>query len=90
MDRETRQQGIEFIVVILPILVDVQKGTFKPVYDRIKKILDECGIKYLDLTFSVVHYKDSNLWILPFDQHPNEIANAILAHEVRNFFKKYK
>ncbi len=90
MDRETKQQGIEFVVVILPILVDVQKGTFRPVYDRIKKLLDECGIKYLDLTSSVVHYRDSNLWILPFHPHPNEIANAIFAQELRNFFKKYK
>lgn len=90
MDRETKQQGIEFVVVILPILVDVQKGTFRPVYDRVKKLLDECGIKYLDITSSVVHYGDSSLWILPFDQHPNEIANAIFAQELRNFFKKYK
>ncbi|MFA5389747.1 MAG: hypothetical protein WC312_08380 [Candidatus Omnitrophota bacterium] len=90
MDRETKRLGVDFAVVILPILADLREETFRPVYNRIKRLLDEYGIKYLDLTASVAGYEDISLWILPFDQHPNEIANSIFAQELRNFFKKYK
>lgn len=85
---ETEKRNAEFLVVILPILVNVREETFKPVYDRIKAQLADNKIDYFDLSDSVRSYKDSELWILPFDQHPNEIANQIFAEKLSVFLAK--
>lgn len=88
MNLEARQQDVDFFIVILPILVDVKEGAFTQVYDKIKRIFDRYGIKYFDLTPSVMaHDDDLNLWILPFDQHPNETANAIFARALSILLK---
>ena len=87
MNIEAKQNGVDFYVVILPILIDIQKTTFKPVYNKIIEILNENNINYFDISSSVSSYRDSELWILPFDQHPNEIANAIFAQKLSIFLK---
>jgi len=88
MKQEALANGSGFAVVILPVLIDLKFGTFNPVYNRIKALFDENDIMYFDLTSSVVAYSDKDLWILPFDQHPNEIANEIFTQKLRDFFIK--
>ena len=88
MKQEALTNGADFTVVILPVLIDLKSGTFNPVYNRIKTLFDENDIKYFDLTSAVAGYSDKYLWILPFDQHPNEIANEIFAQKLRDFFIK--
>ncbi len=83
---EAKKRRVKFFIVILPILVDVRAGTFKPIYDGIKKQFAESGIDYIDLSASLSDYKDSSLWILPYDQHPNEVANQIFAEHLSNYF----
>lgn len=87
MKKQAELGGRKFYVVILPFLVDVKKGTFTPVYNRIKKLFNEYKINYLDLSESVKSYNDSELWILPFDQHPNELANEIFVNQLYPKFK---
>ena len=76
------EEGRKFIAVILPILVDLEKETFKAVYERAVMKLEEQGILVLDLSNVLKGFSDSELWILPFDQHPNEIANHIFAEQL--------
>ncbi len=88
MQAETKERNITFIIVMLPILVDVQETTFDPVYNTIEQTLTESGIKYISLVDCVSGYKDSDLWILPFDQHPNEIAHQLFANRLSSFLKE--
>jgi len=85
---ETEKRNAEFLVVILPILVNVREETFRPVYDGIEAQLANNKIDFIDLSGSVSSYKDSELWIMPFDQHPNEIANQIFAEKLTSFLVK--
>ena len=73
------RHGRRFVVVILPILVDLRAGTFEPVYAAARRALSERGIAYVDLSRALTADRDSALWILPFDQHPNERANDAFA-----------
>ena len=79
MDRESAERGQRLVVVILPILVDVGKGTFEGVYAAVRAALDARRIRRIDLTRSAPAADDRDLWILPFDQHPNERANEAFA-----------
>lgn len=79
MQRESAAAGRRFAVVILPILVDLRAGTFAPLYAAVRRALDARGIASVDLTRTLDGERDASLWILPFDQHPNERANAVFA-----------
>jgi hypothetical protein len=81
MQREAAAHGRRFAVVLLPILVDLRAGTFEPVYAAIRQALAEREITVIDLSRSL-DGRDSDYWILPFDQHPNARANAVFAREL--------
>lgn len=82
LDKEAKRQGRQLRIILLPILVDLKENTFRPVYQTIMTKLSTHGIQYYDLTGVLPPQKDSAYWILPFDQHPNEKANAIFAKEL--------
>ena len=52
MNRAAVERGRRFVVVILPILVDLRAGTFEPVYAAIRSALEARGIRYIDLSRS--------------------------------------
>lgn len=82
-----RDNNADLFVVILPVLVDVKSGVFGPVYTNIRRCLDAQGIVYFDLSDSITSFDDSDLWIMPCDQHPNEIANRIFADRLHTLIK---
>jgi hypothetical protein len=82
MQRAAVEHGSRFAVVILPILVDLRAHTFEPVYAAIRRALDARGVPYIDLSRALDGESDASLWILPFDQHPNERANAAFAQRL--------
>ena len=82
MNRAAAERGRRFAVVILPILVDLRAGTFEPVSAAIRSALAARGIPYVDLSHALDGECDASLWILPFDQHPNERAHAAFARRL--------
>jgi hypothetical protein len=87
MKKMADKEGRRYMVVLLPILVDLKKETFKMVFERLVSELEDRGILVLDLSNDLKDFEDSDLWILPFDQHPNEIANRIFAEKL---FQRYR
>ncbi len=79
-------EGKQFRLALLPIFIDLQKDTFRPVYDGIKADLQERNIEFFDLTYGYESYSDASMWIFPVDQHPNEVANAIFAEQLTKEF----
>jgi lysophospholipase L1-like esterase len=82
MQRACADTGTRFVVVMLPMLVDLRAGTFTPVYAAIQQALAQRGIPCIDLTGTLDGGVDASYWILPFDQHPNERANAAFARRL--------
>jgi hypothetical protein len=67
--------------------VDLKKDTFQPLYRGIKKRFESSEIEYIDLTQCLSNFNDKDVWILPFDQHPNETANAVFAEVLLHEFE---
>jgi hypothetical protein len=88
LNETVKSKGMRLTVVLLPILVDLQQHTFRPLYDGIKKSLDRAQIDYIDLTECLDNFNDSDVWVLPFDQHPNKIANKVFADTLYTQFQK--
>ena len=85
LDKEVRKKGMHLRVIILPILIDLKKGTFRPVFQTIMDDLKARKIEYYDLTSVLPPRTDSDYWIMPIDQHPNEKANAIFANRLASY-----
>ena len=80
--RAAADRGARFRIVLLPVLIDLEAEGFRPVYDELSRRLAAEGIPVLDITDSVRGRRDSDLWILPVDQHPNEVASALFAERL--------
>lgn len=77
-----RARGCSFYVAMLPLLVDLQHEPFAPVFEEVRRRLTASGVTVINLTGTVRGREDKDLWITPFDQHPNEIANRLFALEL--------
>jgi len=86
LNSEAQQKGVPLYVVVLPMLVDVGKDTFIPLYEGIKSALDRNQLEYIDLTECLKGIRDQDFWVLPFDQHPNHRANRIFANRLFDTF----
>ncbi len=87
LNRAASAHGTPLTVAILPIMVDLKKGTFHPLYDGIRQRIEAEGINCIDLTRCLDGRTDRELWILPFDQHPNSEANRVFAERL---FEEYR
>lgn len=85
--RAAEERGARLRVVLLPILVDLEDEGFRPVYHELSRRLAAEGIPVLDVTDSVRGRLESDLWVLPIDQHPNEIASALFAERLYAMWK---
>jgi lysophospholipase L1-like esterase len=81
--------GVPFIVVILPVLIDLENYPLQSIHETLYEIFKNEKIDYLDVTTAFINFKDKNLWILPYDQHPNEIATRIIAKVIYRKIKTY-
>jgi lysophospholipase L1-like esterase len=88
LNEAAKNNGVRFYVALLPILVDLKKDTFHPLYDGIRRALDDHKIEYFDLTESLSGFDDRDVWVLPFDQHPNEKANKVFADRLFEEFQR--
>jgi len=79
MRAEAGKRGARFFTALLPTLIDLRAGTFRPVYREILRRLEDMGISCIDLSGTVDGFDEQSLWIIPVDQHPNEIANSLFA-----------
>ena len=80
--RAAADRGARLRIVLLPVLIDLEREGFRPVYDELSRRLTAEGIPVLDVTDSVLGRRESDLWILPVDQHPNEVASALFAERL--------
>ena len=87
LDAEVRAAGKTLDVALLPVLIDLHRESFRPIYDGIATRLAERGIEMLDTTGVVRGLRESDLWVLPIDQHPNEVASALIAERLRELLE---
>ena len=69
-------------MVILPVFIDLDKYPFQEINEYLYDIFKKEEIDYVDVTGAFKEIKDRKLWILPYDQHPNEAAHGIIADKL--------
>lgn len=79
-------RGIDFQVVLLPELHDVNNEIFANVYNNLALFLEENDIDYLNLAkLFENHPNQIELWVSYDDAHPNNIAHKKIAESSLKF-----
>ena len=79
-------KGIEFQVVLLPELHDVNNEIFANVYNNLALFLKDNNIDYLNLAkLFENHPNQIELWVSYDDAHPNNIAHKKIAESTLEF-----
>jgi lysophospholipase L1-like esterase len=89
MKQLASEGGVVLGLVVFPILVDLGEGyPFRLVCDAIAAFGKENEIAVHDLRPAFKDERAPELWVSPFDQHPNERAHAIAAQSIYPFLLK--
>lgn len=87
--RGCRQRGIALLVVIFPLLVDLERNyPFGAEIDEIARFCKQNGIDCIDLLPTFLGKKAELLWTLPTNAHPNEVANRLAAETIFQAFTR--
>jgi hypothetical protein len=74
------EKALTCYLVIFPLLIDLDAGyPFYAIHEDVKHAVDSNVISVIDLLPLFSGKKPNKLWVHPTDQHPNEIAHAIVA-----------
>lgn len=78
-----RARGADFLVVLLPLLVELE-GDY-PFLDTSRAIRDALrarGVAFHDATPALLGQRTETLWVHPTDHHPNERAHRLIAEDL--------
>ena len=85
MHNMTAEQGGQFILIIFPLLWELDDYPFVPIHQLLKDFCNQNQIKVLDLLPFFQKRKTQALWAAPSDHHPNEIAHKIAAQAILKY-----
>jgi len=82
-----RAMGIEFHLVIFPMLVDLDDYAFSAIEAEIVRFARANSIPVFSLTPGFLGEDDRSLWISPTNQHPNVEGNRIAADTLEPYLR---
>ncbi len=74
-----REQGIQIIVFHIPELRELKPYAFPDVTEKVRKVVEANGMKFIDLLPSVENFDPASLWVTVPDPHPNGKAEIAMA-----------
>lgn len=78
-----QQRGIDLLVVVFPLLVDLERSyPFTAEVDEIVRFCHQNRIDCINLLPTFLGKKSELLWSLPSDTHPNQVAHRLAAETI--------
>ena len=74
--RDRRTTGIKIVVFHLPELRELKPYPFQDVTDKVKKVVEANGMRFVDLLPTVENMDPASLWVTVPDPHPNAKADT--------------
>jgi len=83
-----KEHNIRLYFMMMPEVHDLQNYQYGFVHDKMKKIANDLGYKYVDALSAFQTVEDAqSLWAMPGDPHPNAKAHHIFADVIYPFLK---
>ncbi|MDH3211643.1 MAG: SGNH/GDSL hydrolase family protein [Myxococcales bacterium] len=87
--RIAESAGARFAVAIFPFLYELDAGyPFRPLHEMVAQFCTWNGIRVIDLFDAFEGHSDTDLWVHPSDQHPNEDGHRIAADALADFIRR--
>jgi len=82
-------RGGDFVVVLLPLLMDLDgEYPFSAVSREVARAFEARGVSFHDVTPAFLGHRPAELWVHPADRHPNEVGHRIIAHDVEPLLRQ--
>ena len=89
MKAKADEYGAQFTLMIFPIIFWPNgEYPFGPIHEKMRQIAKDLGIDVIDLKDTFLKYPDSELWVHPVDQHPNDFAQKITSEKIIEYLKQ--
>ena len=75
----SRKTGVKIVVFHLPELREFKPYPFADVTAKVKKVVEENGLRFVDLLPTVENMDPASLWVTVPDPHPNAKADTAFA-----------
>ena len=85
--KRCRSRSIPFLLVIFPLLIDLDDYDFHDVEAEIERFAQSADIPTRSLTPSFLGKDAPTLWVAPNNQHPNELGHQIAADGLRPYLR---
>lgn len=79
MDRQARDRGIPFYLVVYPLMVSLRHYPFAQVHQTIRRLATARGVTVIDLLPDFEKHAGETLTVHPIDSHPNALGHRIAA-----------
>jgi lysophospholipase L1-like esterase len=83
------ERGIPFVVVIYPLLVELENYQGKNAHDAIRTYCESIGVPTIDLLPVFEHHSASQFWVNFMDPHPNAEAHALVSDYVLDHMRQH-
>jgi lysophospholipase L1-like esterase len=77
-----KEQGIQIIVFNIPELRELKPYAFPDVTEKVRKVVEANGMKFVDLLPSVENLDPPSLWVTVPDPHPNGKAEIAMSKQI--------
>jgi hypothetical protein len=77
--KEARKVDAQLIVYSIPELRELKPYPFQDITDRVRKVVEQQGVPFVDLLRSVENLDPKTLWVTVPDPHPNGKAEVTFA-----------
>lgn len=77
--QEARKVGAELIVYNIPELRELKPYPFQDITDKVRSVVEQQGVPFVDLLPSVADLDPASLWVSVPDPHPNGKAELTFA-----------
>jgi hypothetical protein len=83
MNALARDNGHRFLVILWPLLHQLDAYPFGQAHRRIAEGLRSRGVPFLDLLPTFEGHEATELHVHPTDHHPNEVAHGMAAQKIQ-------
>ncbi len=87
MQVSLQAQGRRFLVMLFPVFIQLDDYPFKQIHEMLADRFKRHSITFIDLLSQFKDKQDDELWIFPYDQHPNEIVHRQVADTLAGHLK---
>ncbi len=90
MRDELAAQDVRLVVAILPMISALDdEYPYRGLHDMAREFCSSEDIETVDLMDTLINRHAPDLWVHPTDQHPNDVAHALLADGLLNYLDEH-